>query len=98
MGLTENGARSIHAGAFTVTDQFVLNKMKAFKEPTQVMEIFDDDLGRILEIPIYLRDKAREEAYWAGEYTPELGIDSTLTTLAKSDRLAAAGAFPLIRP
>lgn len=97
VGVSENGARAIHSGAFTATDDYVLNAVKAFHEPSQVMEVFDDALGRILEVPIYLRDREREAAYWAGKYEPELGRSSALTRLAGSDELAQQGAFPIIR-
>lgn len=96
MSVSGNGARAIHAGAFTRTDDFSLNKMKAFNEPSQIMEVFDDPLGRIIEVPIYLRDQKREAAYWEGKYTPELGRPSVLTRLAAVDELAVKGGFPLI--
>jgi hypothetical protein len=96
VGVSDNGARAIHSGAFTRTDDFALNKMKAFNEPSQVMEVFDEELGRIIEVPIYLRDVKREAAYWAGSYKPELGRDSSLTTLGAVDEIARGGSFPLI--
>lgn len=93
----ENGARSIHAGAFTLTDDYVINKLKAANEPSQTFQVFDDPLGRILDIPIYLRDPKRETAYWDGKYEPELGRSSALTRLAWTDEQAKTGAFPLIQ-
>ncbi len=97
VGVSENGARAIHAGAFTRTDDYTINKVKAFHEPTQIMEVFDDPLGRIIEVPIFVRDEKREAAYWRGEYEPEIGRDSALTRLAASDELASKGGFPLIQ-
>jgi hypothetical protein len=97
VSVSENGARSMHSGAFTLTSDYSINKLKAFSEPSQIMGVFDDPLGRILEIPIYLRDQRREEAYWAGTYEPELGRSSALTRLAVFDEIADKGGFPLIR-
>jgi len=97
VGAAENGARSIHSGAFTLTDQYIINKVKAANEPSQIMQVFDDPLGRILEIPIYLRDPEKEAAYWNGKYQPEIGRDSALTRLAWTDDLAEKGGFPLIK-
>lgn len=93
---TENMARSIHAGNWFVTDPYALNKLAAGGEPVQQAQVFDDELGRILEIPVYVRDAGREEAYWRGQYMPTIGRDSSLATVALADALAEAGEFPLI--
>ncbi len=93
---TENMARSIHAGNWFVTDPYALNKLAAGGEPVQQAQVFDDELGRILEIPVYVRDTNREDAYWRGLYLPTIGRDSSLTTVAMADELAETGEFPMI--
>lgn len=97
VGVSDNGARALHSGAFTRTDDFALVKMRAFNEPSQLLEIFDDAYGRIIEVPLYLRDPRAETAYWAGEHAPELGRDSVLARLGGVDGLAESGSFPLIK-
>lgn len=97
VGVTENGSRALHAGAFTLTDDYVINKLKAANEPSQLLEIFDEPKGRILEVPIYLREPELEARYWAGSYQPGIGRRSALTDLAWTDELAKGGKFPLIK-
>jgi len=97
IGRTENGARSIHSAAWTLTSDYSINALAAGSEPSQPLEILDEEHGRILEVPIYLRDPVREAAYWRGEYQPELGRSTTLENLALADTLAEVGEFPLIK-
>lgn len=97
MSVTESGARGIHAAAWTLTSDFSINAIASGSEPSQPLEVLDEEHGRILEVPIYLRDEVREQKYWDGDYTPELGRPVGLEHLALADALAEAGGFPLIK-
>lgn len=89
--------RAFHSGAWTLTDDFAINAVSSGHEPSQLLEVLDDDIGRILEVPIFMRDAKREELYWQGQYMPSLGRPVTLQNLALADLLAEAGEFPLIK-
>lgn len=67
------GARSIHSGAFPMTDPFALNKLAAGNEPVQTLYVMNEELGRVMDIPIYLRNQDKEAAFRKGKFNPELG-------------------------
>lgn len=97
IGVTQNDARGVHSGAFTLTDGYAVNKVSSGNEPQQTLLAIDAPFGRILEIPIFLRDPAVEDAYRRGRYAPPFGEESILDTVAGPDRLAGKGRFPLIK-
>lgn len=71
--MQEADAESIHAGNWTLTDQFAVNAIAAGSEPIQPLYIVDDKYGKIMSIPIYIRDDDAEESYMKGEWEPEIG-------------------------
>ena len=97
VGAQEGDARSIHAGAFTVTDPYAAEKIAGGSEPTQQMFVVNEKRGRLLEIPIQVRDPEDEDAFRAGTYEPPFGRSSVLDVVGEADGLAERGAFPLIR-
>ena len=100
IGVTENGARAVHSGAFTMTDGWTAEKLGAGGEPMQAMMIVDDHPGmrcRLADLPIWLRSPAIESKFWQGKLKPTFGRTNTLTQLGDSDDLANAGEFPLIK-
>jgi hypothetical protein len=79
--MQEADAESLHAGAWYLTDAFAINKLAVGSEPVQPLFVVDEDHGRILSIPIYVRNEDAEERYRAGEWEPELGKHLTIDTL-----------------
>lgn len=101
MSVTETGARSVHSGAFTLTDPYAQNAITAGGEPMQAAMVVDDSPGmrsRLLDIPLWVRDPKREELYWNGKLVPTIGRSGALSVLAQADDAAGGGQLPIIRP
>jgi hypothetical protein len=78
------GGLSFSSGAFAVTESYAQTKLAASGEPQQHLLVVGDKKGQrglLLPIPIFLRDEARESAYLAGEWEPELGARTLLDTV-----------------
>lgn len=100
VGRTEAGSRSIHSGAFTLTDAYTMNAVTVGGEPMQALVVLDDHpsmRSRLLEAPIWLRDPDAERDYWAGRRAPIFGRSGALRALGVSDRMSTRGALPVIR-
>lgn len=100
VAVTESGSRGIHTGAFTLTDPFALNALSAGGEPMQSAMLVGDLPGmrsRLLDIPLWVRNEAAEEAYWQGKHTPTFGRVGALHLLGQSDVVSTGGKFPVIR-
>lgn len=79
--IPSSGGLSFFNGAFTLTSEFALERMAAAAEPMQLLHVFSEKRGRILEVPIELIDHEAEAAFRAGTWEPELGKDSILEYL-----------------
>jgi hypothetical protein len=64
---------SYHAGNWFVSDPYAVEAVVAGSEPIQPLFLFNEQHGRILEIPIKVRDIPREQAFKNGEWEPEFG-------------------------
>ena len=81
MTMTETGFKSIHNGAFYMTDPFALSQLAVGSNPEQRLMILEDKKpfrGVIAEIPIYLRDEEQEAKLHAGEWEPSIGSNNIL--------------------
>jgi hypothetical protein len=70
------GGMSYHSGSFASPDPYAITRLAVGNEPQQLVLAIGDKPGPrgvLLPIPIYLRDEAKEEAFHAGTFTPELG-------------------------
>jgi len=91
--MQEADAESLHAGAWYLTDDFAINALAVGSEPVQPLYVVDDDYGRILSIPIYVRDDDKEEEFRAGTWEPPFGNNLIIDSLGGGfDSLE----FPLI--
>lgn len=86
--------RSIHNGAFPATDPYAQESLSVATLPLQRSFVVDDELGIILELPIYLRDEVRERRFRSGETIPKFGRTTTLD-LVKPE--ATKGGVNIIR-
>lgn len=93
---SEQFAKAIHAGAWYLTDAYSLGGALG-AEPEQPLQVFTEQRGRLMEIPIYLRDADAEDRFRRGEWEPELGRQSVLDLVGAMDEVAEAGGFPVIR-
>jgi hypothetical protein len=93
----EGDAESFHSGAWPATSPFAIEKVAGGTEPTQQLLVFDEPIGRILEIPIMLRDPEKEEKMRRGEWEPPYGQRTVLDEVGGLDVLANEGSFPVIR-
>ena len=90
-----SGALSFFNGAFTLTSEFALEMMAVATEPTQLLHVFSEKRGRILEIPLELIDHEAEAAFRAGTWQPELGERSILDDMEPD--AGAVGDLAMIR-
>lgn len=81
----ENDAESLHAGNWSVTDQFAAEALAAGSEPVQQLYAVDDDYGIVLPIPIYVRDEAEEARYREGLWEPDFGRSLIIDQISKPD-------------
>lgn len=85
--------KAIHAGAFFATDAYSLNDLNLSNEPEQPMIVTSERFGRQIEIPIMLRDRAREDEMHKGLWTPPFGRVDVIEATASD---AAIGRLPVI--
>lgn len=85
--LPSAGALSVHNGAFTMTEPFALNKISASNPPTQRLVALNEEHGRILEIPIFVRDEKREAQFKRGEFTPKFGTQIILDKVTPKEQI-----------
>lgn len=83
--------KSLHGGAWYMTDGYSLNELNAGNEPEQPLLVCSERFGRQIEIPLMLRDAAREAAMARGEWTPPFG-----KSIADLTRDIPVGALPII--
>ena len=69
----EADAESIHAGNWTLTDPYALERIGVGSEPVQELMLIHPEQGRILDIPIKVRDVEREASYREGGWDPRFG-------------------------
>lgn len=87
---------SLHAGAWVATSPWSLEQLAAGGEPQAPLYVFDERFGRILTVPIFLRDPEREAALAAGAWNPPYGRTTALETVGALD-LAADIGLPVAR-
>jgi hypothetical protein len=98
--VSENHSQSVHSGAFTLTDPFALGAVAAAGEPSQPLLMIGDEAGERslkLEVPVWLRDEAREQALRDGTWAPRFGAETVLDVVRGADGAAERGMMPLIR-
>lgn len=81
IGFPSAGARSLHSGAFPMTDPFAINALAAGNEPVQTLYVMDDKIGRVMDIPVYTRNEKNEQLYMAGKYNPSIGQNLLINTI-----------------
>lgn len=79
--MQEADSESLHAGAWYLTDDFAINALAVGSEPVQPFYAVDDKYGKMLSIPIYVRDEDKEEAFRAGEWNPPFGNNLIIDSL-----------------
>ncbi len=79
------GAKSYHNGGWYFTDVYAINKLSVGDEPQQNFYICSEKRGVIFEIPIQLKDTARENLVLEGKVEPIFGQDIVV------DRIATPG-------
>lgn len=94
---TEQGAKGIHGGAWYFTDAYASERLAVGNEPEHPLILFNEQRGRIHEIPLYVRDPEAEERLRAGLWEPPFGRRTVLDEVGESDAMAERGMFPLIR-
>jgi hypothetical protein len=80
--MQEADAESLHAGAWYLTDDFAINALAVGSEPVQPFYVIDDDHGKILSVPIYVRDDDKEEAFREGSWEPPFGKNLIIDSLS----------------
>lgn len=76
--MQEADSESLHAGNWTLTDHYAIDSLAAGSEPIQPLYVVDDKYGRVMSIPIYIRDDEAEAEYLEGRWTPFLGDELIL--------------------
>ncbi len=82
---TENQAHSIHSGSFTLTDPYALNAVGGASEPQQPLLVIGNkggQRGRLLTVPLWVRDEDLEDQLRAGVYDPPFGARTIIDDLA----------------
>lgn len=87
--------RSIHAGAWYITDQYALNAVQGANEPEQQLILTNERFLRQIEIPLMLRDVDRENAMRAGKWEPPFGRSTIVDELTPQGPVFE---IPLIDP
>lgn len=93
----EGDSESLHAGAWMMTSPFAIEKVSGGTEPTQQLYVIDEPLGRIMSIPIFVRNPEREDQMRRGEWDPPFGSRTVLDEVGALDDVANLGKFPVIR-
>lgn len=94
---TGPASKSIHNGAFFMTDPYAYKQLAVGSNPEQRLLVMEDKKryrGPIMDIPIYLRDPEREAALLRGEWEPMIGRRTVLDLVAGEWE---PGAYPLIK-
>ena len=95
---TTADSKAIHNGAFYQTAGYETNALALGNLPSQELLVFQDkeeDRGHIMQVPIYLRNRAKEAALRQGEYDPAIGRELTLDKV--SGEKVVPGVAPIIR-
>jgi hypothetical protein len=82
--MQEADAESLHAGNWSLTDDYAIGKLAVGSEPVQQLYAVDEKRGIVLKVPIYVRDDSAEDAYRAGEWQPAFGRASVMDTIQPS--------------
>ena len=82
VGIQEADAESIRAGNWVLTDEYALERIGVGGEPVQELMLIHPEQGRILDIPIKVRDVEREAAYREGKWEPRFGRHLVIDQIA----------------
>ena len=85
--------KSVHSGAWYMTDEYALNQLAVGNVPEQTLLMFSERFGRQMEVPLMVRDAEREQQMFDGEYTPPFGQELVIDEPDDLD----LGIMPIIR-
>lgn len=94
---TTADSRSVHNGAFYMTDPFAHHQLAVGNAPEQEFLTFmdrEDDRGYVFKVPIYLRNRDKERLVREGKREPELGRESLLEEITDE---VVSGVVPIYK-
>lgn len=86
--IQDMAGESIHAGNWTLTDPYAAEAIAVGSTPIQQLFLVEEHYGKILEVPIYVRDLEAEERFKAGEWEPDIGRSNIMDEVTPSSPLS----------